>query len=187
MINGNPTPTSTRSYNDGSQKVARSYFSIDRILKYIQPSPDEMKTVTRCAVAMSAYKALPGRSSPFPSPFDFFGIGINVNNPPAFEKEKSYRSNWLLRLSSKLNQYLTDQIKTIDHDKVTVTCPECLEDSIVVTIGTLPTVDVTDWTLVPQNGPRMVAVAVECNCQTLNTSHYSYIENLAVSKYCDEL
>ncbi len=183
--NGYPTPTSTRTYNDGAQKAAKQYFDIDRIIQNIQPNTEELEKVMRCAVSISAYKALPGRESPFPSPFDFFDIGIGKDTP-AFERNLSYRSNWLLRLASKMNGYIKDQISSVPHDTVKVRCPECNKETINVTVGTLPIVDVASWTLMPHDEPRMVALTLDCYCQNLTIHDYSTIENEAISKYCKQ-
>lgn len=176
-----PLPSSTKTYNDRDQKLSREFFDVSRYVEMFKPTAKEFEACRRGAVSIYGYSPEVGSRSPFPAPIDFiedlfpYKSGDKAAAWP--DRSASHRANYLLRLSYKIHNTLSE----LPNGTTTkIVCPKCRTQSIRCGVSTLPAV--IDGVLVYDIEPGISHIDIECKCR-LSIEDFEHIEHEAIQKH----
>lgn len=182
MDYNHPTPTSTRTYNDKDQQIARDYFDIDLLAKRLKPTEEEWARAFSAAIAMTAYKPEKGRRSAFPDAFQMFGIHDETE---PFPRDKSYRTTGLLKLTHRIYSHLIDRVNNNETKTHVIKCPSCKNHTIEAEIGNVPKINGYKFGKEEKN---IVSIKILCDCRDFTIKSLDKIRrdvrnNLAIQSF----
>lgn len=164
------------TYDSKEQRTARRYFTPERMVKRFRPSDSDMEAVYLAAVAFNV------NSDGFPTAEDFVSSYLDVDQrASASSHETGIKNAQLLRLAFKVAPLLEEQIDSQIPDEIALQCPYCKENTLNAYIGMFPVYDEREKSFIPEEGPRLIGLDIECGCSNYTTNDYYIFEQIALN------